>query len=612
MIRINILRFLNSIVPEYTGVITEVKTNVKAMALTFDDGPHPVYTPQLLDILKKHGAKATFFLIGKEAKKYPDVVKRIFRDGHSVGNHTWGHKSMPMLTRNERIMEITKCADSVGLSIKKFFRPPHGHYSLKSTRDIRDLGYEVIMWSVDVEDWMLHHVEPILEKLKSKSKPGSIILLHDGLYSRNNIADESRIHTIFAVNTFLQDMKYEYRFVTVDTLLKLGKPVRTFWYRKNTHNDIIRSVESQYLSADHITIITEFLKTLPKTTAANEYRYYYDRTFRLLWSPARKDSLRGVASLNGTCRFCLSVLRSGILQLFGKHVLQHHLSIYHDKSDAYIFIPLRGKKLIILNKSKQVVWKIRHRTSLPNENIPDPDNELKALIKMRDGNLNSIFPELLDNGVIGEGEYHFIKIPFFENNNPIQKNEWGDILRSVITKPLIEFYAHTGIDRVPAELYINELAEKAREKNLYRRYHKEFIILEKLIERYDPKVYTTFVHGDLTWFNTHRDKSKVKVIDWEGCRRDNLLYDLFYQERWHITIDYWESVHSPVRFRENISFGWSRTFVETLRENTGIELTAADIAFNFMGCLIDRLLLTEKKDDVAQRIRVYLPKERGI
>ena len=88
------------------GTITHVKTNHHVVALTFDDGPDPRYTSRLLEILKRHEAKATFFMIGKNAQRYPHIVKQVFQAQHAIGNHSWDHPSFPLITERQRRAEI--------------------------------------------------------------------------------------------------------------------------------------------------------------------------------------------------------------------------------------------------------------------------------------------------------------------------------------------------------------------------------------------------------------------------------------------------------------------------------------------------------------------------
>src|SRR5262247_3415195 len=135
------------------GTTTHVNTLDPVVALTFDDGPDPVYTPRLLDILEIHGAHATFFMTGEAAQRHPELVKRVAQGGHAIGNHSWNHPSFPLISGRERREQIRACAKATAPYGKRLFRPPYGEQNIASRFAPLLLGYQVIMFDVSTDDW---------------------------------------------------------------------------------------------------------------------------------------------------------------------------------------------------------------------------------------------------------------------------------------------------------------------------------------------------------------------------------------------------------------------------------------------------------------------------
>lgn len=152
------------------------------IAITFDDGPHPRYTEIILDILKEHNVKATFFLIGENAEKYPELLARMLREGHEIGNHTYLHANLQK-TPSDQIREQILDAEQVILELTdhrtKILRPPGGLYDQKVCDTARSLDYEVILWTIDTLDWAHTPADEIVEKVENNIKCGDIILCHD-------------------------------------------------------------------------------------------------------------------------------------------------------------------------------------------------------------------------------------------------------------------------------------------------------------------------------------------------------------------------------------------------------------------------------------------------
>ena len=154
----------------------------KRIALTFDDGPHYKYTEQILDILKKHDVKATFFTVGTNAERYPDIIERQLREGHEVANHTYSHKHMNKLSEAEFKSEIQGWEDAMNGCLEhtsSLFRPPEGILTPTQTKIVKELGYETVLWTVDTRDWAHNRVECIVDTVITEAGDEGIVLFHD-------------------------------------------------------------------------------------------------------------------------------------------------------------------------------------------------------------------------------------------------------------------------------------------------------------------------------------------------------------------------------------------------------------------------------------------------
>jgi len=214
------------------GTIISVATREPVVALTFDDGPHPDFTPRLLDILERHGARATFFMVGDSAQRFPEVVKLAAASGNALGVHSWDHPSFPLISSRERRAQIRSAARVLAPYASPLFRPPYGHQTLASSFDAWWLGYHVITWNATISDWEPHSADWFTERLSAQLHPGSIILLHDALYHTVEAGLADRGAVLEAVERVLDRWTGQYRFVTVPKLLQLGQPQRSDWTRQ--------------------------------------------------------------------------------------------------------------------------------------------------------------------------------------------------------------------------------------------------------------------------------------------------------------------------------------------------------------------------------------------
>ena len=167
------------------------------MYLTFDDGPDPVYTPLVLDVLAAHGARATFFLQGSEIEKHPAVFQRILHDGHTVGNHSYGHEVLPGLSRAEFAATIGRTQELLGDQATPCLRPPHGRIDALTERWAAEHGLAVVLWHLDPGDW--RETEPasaIARHILDHAFDGAVVVLHDGGGDRS--ATVAAIHTVLS------------------------------------------------------------------------------------------------------------------------------------------------------------------------------------------------------------------------------------------------------------------------------------------------------------------------------------------------------------------------------------------------------------------------------
>jgi peptidoglycan/xylan/chitin deacetylase (PgdA/CDA1 family) len=222
-----IRRRIKTTLTPYTRMISRVETGGEPLvALTFDDGPHPVYTPKVLQVLERFEAKATFFMIGEAANEYFDVVQQVLDAGHEIGNHTWSHQSLPSISIVERNGQIKKGRDALEPFGSRLFRPPFGHHSFASQCWLKMWGYEAIGWDVDGRDWGGDSAEPIAKRITRDLQPGSIVLLHDALAEYIEPAYADREPTIEALEHVLKVTRSSYEFVTISELLNIGQAVR--------------------------------------------------------------------------------------------------------------------------------------------------------------------------------------------------------------------------------------------------------------------------------------------------------------------------------------------------------------------------------------------------
>lgn len=184
------------------------------VALTFDDGPDPVYTPQILSVLQSEGAVATFFVLGKRAQHYPELVQQELAMGNVIGNHSYSHPDLGRSSQGvieQELLSTEAVISQITGHNTKWFRPPKGSVSSLLVSTVAAKGYRMVLWDVDPWDWSRPSPEAIYQRVVTKVKPGAVILLHDG--------GGDRSQTVSALPMIIDLLRSQgYYFVTLDQL----------------------------------------------------------------------------------------------------------------------------------------------------------------------------------------------------------------------------------------------------------------------------------------------------------------------------------------------------------------------------------------------------------
>jgi Polysaccharide deacetylase. len=195
----------------------------KKVALTFDDGPDEKTTPAIMEILNEFGIKATFFVTGQNAQKYPNVIQSLYNSGHQIANHSWSHARPLSLDTDELLREINDTNktlhDILGTPAVnlRYFRPPYGLLTSEQLKVLKNLEYIAVCWSIDSMDWYTSSSEEIEKCVVDSVHPGAIVLLHSAG------GENGRVNTIKALPEIITELSRQgYEFVTVDELLEQG------------------------------------------------------------------------------------------------------------------------------------------------------------------------------------------------------------------------------------------------------------------------------------------------------------------------------------------------------------------------------------------------------
>lgn len=201
--------------------------DASVMSLTFDDGPNPSVTPQVLDLLERYGVKATFFVIGRHVRSVPALVKEMAARGHAIGNHTESHPSLALLSPARIAAELDHCDEALLAAagiIPLWMRPPYGFRSPLLNGIVTRRGNAgVAMWSAMAHDWKPQQAEPVIQRLR-RAHGGDIVLLHDG---DHRVLNGNRQHVVTALEYWLPRWKDAgIRFNTMDEIAKHPRAAR--------------------------------------------------------------------------------------------------------------------------------------------------------------------------------------------------------------------------------------------------------------------------------------------------------------------------------------------------------------------------------------------------
>ena len=207
----------------YGRTFTGLTRGTKQLALTYDDGPNDPHTLRLLEVLARHGVRATFFLIGRYVQQRPDIVREIVHAGHIVGNHTFTHPLLTFESAAELRRQLSDCRKAIEDAIgghSKLFRPPFGGRRPAVLQIARELGLDPIMWNVTGYDWNAPPAAAIERKVEKQIRGGDVILLHDGGHKQMG-ADRSQ--TVLATDHLITRYKSEGRsFLTIEEMMALS------------------------------------------------------------------------------------------------------------------------------------------------------------------------------------------------------------------------------------------------------------------------------------------------------------------------------------------------------------------------------------------------------
>ena len=205
----------------YGNVLTHAQTQRKIIALTFDDGPYPPYTEQLLKVLAQKHVKATFFMVGENAAEHPELVREVQAQGHLIALHAGYHKDLLKLSSGEVRENIAygkSTLTSITGTAPRYMRPPHGFKDWSVVSAIEAAGLQTTNWSIIPRDWTNPGAQVIADRVLEKAEPGAVVRLHDGASPQKQASREQTIEAVGLIIDALRAQGYE--FVTVEEIAK--------------------------------------------------------------------------------------------------------------------------------------------------------------------------------------------------------------------------------------------------------------------------------------------------------------------------------------------------------------------------------------------------------
>ncbi len=203
--------------------VYSVRTEDKIVALTFDDGPSPVWTPRILRELSRAGIKATFFMVGEHVEKYPEIARQVAREGHEIENHSYDHKLLMWSDQSELDQEILQTERIIRATTgqtTKYFRPPKAWVTKKEKILVEKMGYKTVLWTLNSKDWVTFDDKYVVKFILGRVRPGDIILFHDsgGVFTTEG---GDRHETVKAISQLARGLRERgYRCVTISELMQ--------------------------------------------------------------------------------------------------------------------------------------------------------------------------------------------------------------------------------------------------------------------------------------------------------------------------------------------------------------------------------------------------------
>ena len=201
----------------YVRAFCNADTKDKVIALTYDDGPDPEHTAAVLDVLKAHQVKATFFLIGEKAEAHPELVQRILDEGHDIGNHSWSHKNLfPFYSKKKMSDQLRKTDEAIEkITGRKpeLFRPPFGVTNPTVAHVIKERGYKAIGWNIRSFDTTKQPRDLVFQRISQQVAPGAVVLMHDRMFEAEKLTEK--------LLDFVE--KKGYRVIPISEMMKGGE-----------------------------------------------------------------------------------------------------------------------------------------------------------------------------------------------------------------------------------------------------------------------------------------------------------------------------------------------------------------------------------------------------
>jgi peptidoglycan/xylan/chitin deacetylase (PgdA/CDA1 family) len=235
------IRLLRYVARRACGTVYRFQTHEKVLALTFDDGPDPEDTPPVLDLLDHYGAKATFFMVGEAARNHREIVRQVASQAHTIGNHTFSHVSMPRTEWAERGRQLSACQQVLRPYAKKYFRMPFGQQSVMSHVQALLAGYRVFGWTHKADDAGGKDVAGTVRRLDGQLQAGDIVAFHDTVYHYYDSRQVCRQDMRDALQQLVSNYcDRGFRWINLETMMQIGRPERTHWYRFDDQVDFNR------------------------------------------------------------------------------------------------------------------------------------------------------------------------------------------------------------------------------------------------------------------------------------------------------------------------------------------------------------------------------------